>query len=91
MGELEALLRFLAVEPDRRRLDCVRRHLEGKAHNRRHGVVPDDETYPVRLRAELWSHIHQLNWLLKDRGHPGLPLERYSFAEQFSDIHMQIT
>ena len=85
IGELTLLLRFLDVDPDPRRMQCLRDHLEGKAHNRRHGVVPDHETYPLLGRAELWKHIHELNWLLKDRGFPELPLERYSFVEEFGD------
>ena len=89
IGELTSLLRFLDVEPDRRRMECLRSHLEGKAHNRRHGIVPDHETYPLQLRARLWSRIHQLNWLLKDRGYPPLPLQTYSFADEFSDIQIQ--
>ena len=91
IGELTSLFRFLDVEPDRRRMECLRSHLEGKAHNRKHGIMPDHETYPLRQRAELWSHIHQLNWLLKDKGYPTLPLERYSFADEFSDINMQMS
>ncbi|XP_043247762.1 WSCD family member GA21586-like [Amphibalanus amphitrite] len=89
MGELRALLRFLQVEPDRRRLECLRGELEGIAHNHRHGVVPDGETYPLRVRAELWSYIHQLHWLLRDRGYPGLPLQQYSFADEFSEINIR--
>ena len=88
IGELTSLFRFLDVEPDRRRMKCLRSHLEGKAHNRKHGIMPDHETYPLRQRAELWSYIHQLNWLLKDKGYPTLPLERYSFADEFGDIDM---
>ncbi|XP_043239222.1 WSC domain-containing protein 1-like [Amphibalanus amphitrite] len=90
MGELRALLRFLQVEPDRRRLECLRGELEGIAHNHRHGVVPDGETYPLRVRAELWSYIHQLHWLLRDRGYPGLPLQQYSFADEFGDINIRM-
>ena len=86
MTELKKLLLFLEVEPDPARLECLRRNLEGRVHNRKHGVVPNHATYPIRLRAEVWSHIHQLNWLLKDRGLEPLPLESYSFADEFLEI-----
>ena len=91
IGELTSLFRFLDMEPDQRRMKCLRNHLEGKAHNRKHGIMPDHETYPLRQRVELWSHIHQLNWLLKDKGYPTLPLERYSFADEFRDINMPMS
>ena len=87
--ELTSTLRFLHVQPDPRRLECLRDQLEGKAHNRRHGVVPDHQTYPLLARAEIWKHIHQLNWLLKERGFPALPLERYSFFEEFGDAAVE--
>ena len=86
MAELERLLPFLEVQPDPVRLECVRAHLEGRVHSHRHGVVPDNETYPTLLRAEVWSHIHQLNQDLKARGRPPLPLQSYAFAEEFADI-----
>lgn len=86
MTELQAMLEFLEIEPDPRRLECVRRHMEGRAHNRQHTDVPDEATYPLWLRAEVWSRIHQLNSHLRDRGYRPLPLEHYSFAEQFQDI-----
>jgi len=86
MAELRDLLNFLAVEPDPGRLECVRRHLEGGVHNTRHAVVPDDSTYPLWLRAQVWSRVHQLNLDLKERGYLGLPLESYSFADEFLDI-----
>ncbi|KAF0294873.1 WSC domain-containing protein 2 [Amphibalanus amphitrite] len=88
MGELTSVLRFLKVEPDPRRLECLHNELEGAVHNHRHGVVPDNETYPLPLRAKLWSYIHQLNLMLKERGHAGLPLEKYSFADEFRDIYI---
>ena len=89
MTEVSSMLRFLRVEPDPRRIECLRTELEGGVHNLRHGVVPDDQTYPLAVRAHLWSHIHQLHWMLKDRGYPGLPLETYSFADEFSDLHIR--
>jgi len=86
LPELQRMLEFLDVEPHPGRLACVRRHLEGAVHNHRHDVVPDDTTYPLALRAAVWAAIHQLDWHLKDRGRPGLPLHLYSFADQFQDI-----
>ncbi|KAF0304584.1 WSC domain-containing protein 2 [Amphibalanus amphitrite] len=86
MVELGRILRFLEVEPDPARLECVRGHLEGRVHSHRHGVVPDNVTYPTRLRAEVWRHVHQLNQDFKARGWQPLPLDSYSFADQFADI-----
>ena len=88
MSELRSLLRFLKAEPDERRMECLRAHLEGTAHNRRHGVVPDNTTYPLHVRARIWSYIHQLDWLLRDRGYPPLPLHKYSFAGEFRDLRL---
>ncbi|XP_037093724.1 WSC domain-containing protein 1-like [Pollicipes pollicipes] len=86
MYELRRMLRFLEVEPDPARMECVRLHLEGRAHNKKHSVVPDNTTYPLPLRGLVWSQIHALNLHLKDRGYRELPLEQYSFAGQFRDI-----
>ena len=86
MGELTSLLRFLHVEPDRRRMECLRNHLEGKAHNRQHGTVPDHQTYPRQLRLGVWRLIYRLNRRLRDSGHPALPLQRYSFADEFRRV-----
>ncbi|KAF0305517.1 WSC domain-containing protein 2 [Amphibalanus amphitrite] len=86
MAELRSMLQFLDVQPDRRRLQCLAGALDGRAHNHRHGVVPDEQTYPLPVRSKVWLNIHQLNWLLRQRGFPGLPLERYSFADEFGDL-----
>jgi len=89
MPELRDLLKFMEVEPDEARLECVRRNLEGAVHNKKHGVVPTREIFPTWLRAQLWAEIHQLNMDLKGRGLRTLPLEKYSFADEFLDIGLE--
>lgn len=86
VSQLKRMLHFLEVRPDPGRLTCLQEHLEGIVHNKRHDVVPDDRIYPQWLKAEVWSHIHQLNINLKDMELPGLPLNMYSFADEFSRI-----
>ncbi|XP_037073813.1 WSC domain-containing protein 1-like [Pollicipes pollicipes] len=86
MRELQGMLQFLDVQPDPDRMECVRRHLEGRAHNKKHDIVPNHTVYPLHLRGLVWSYIHQLNWVLKTRGYKPLPLDLYTFADEFRDI-----
>lgn len=86
MRELQGVLEFLGVVADQGRMWCLRRQLEGPAHNRKRPASPSNFTFPARLRAEVWSRIHQLQWTMKELGYPPLPLDLYSFADVFMNV-----
>ncbi|XP_037084254.1 WSC domain-containing protein 1-like [Pollicipes pollicipes] len=79
-GQLRRMLHFLKWPVDEGRLRCVQRDLEGMAHREPPHLPAAVEPFPAELRQVLQHGLRYADSLLAARGHPPLPLDRYSVS-----------
>ncbi|XP_043208849.1 WSC domain-containing protein 1-like isoform X2 [Amphibalanus amphitrite] len=78
VGQLRRMLKFLNWPIDEERLKCVQEDADGVAHRHPPHFPADVEPFPDDVREIVEHGVGYVNQLLRRRGHPPLPLDRYS-------------
>ena len=76
MIEMKRILEFLGVEPDQRRLTCLK-YSTVDIFKRRRKQMPGNP-FSGNLSKTIRKHIDQMDKLLQEFGHPGIPYNKYS-------------